>query len=284
MKKSHVRKCIAFDNFTRDLFGLSKNVNLTDWEEKCISIPKVRRGSVTLSERLFYTLISDHCVLEVGGNVGRHSKIFLDIDTHSVHTFEPNTELLSNFEALQQSKRFVLNPFALSNENGLATFNIVDEVDGIRKGATHGMGSLEEVEDSYKKIYGGATVRKKAVSTVKGSTYIEKIFGQELPQLALWIDVEGHCLQVLTGFGRYLENVNVAICELETDTRYISQPNADAIFELMAENGLVPIWRDMQYYGRFNVIFVKRNLAEQAVIARETVTGPFIGQVATLAQ
>lgn len=261
--KPSVRNSPEFDEFTRSFFSLPGHIQLEEWEASCVETPNIRRSSAELSERIFLHLLDrlqTPILMEVGGNIGRHSKVFLRHAISSLHTFEPNSLLFENFLEIEQSDRFRFNPFGLSATNGVTQFNIIEEVKGIRKGATHGMGSFEDVGPNYEKIYGGVKTKSIAAAHVRGDAYLDAIgYNGDMP-LALWIDVEGHAPQVLDGFGDRLEQVKLLIVELETDNRYIPEPSVDYSMKILRRYGLVPVWRDIQYYGRFNLIFVQSEI------------------------
>ena len=261
--RSFGRNCPKFDSLTRSFFDLDPDLELETWESKCVEFPRIRRGSVALSERVFFShlrTLADPEVVEIGGNIGRHTKLFLQENIQRLHTFEPNIELFHNFSDLVGREDFVFNPFGLSSSNGIKQFNIVTSVEGLPAGTTHGMGSFENVGPKYEDIYGETRTRIITVAHFRADTYLQEVNVPKSSPLVVWLDVEGHALEVLRGFGDQLGRVESVIVELETDTRYISEPNADAIIELCAQYELAPVWRDIQYYGRFNVLFARKPL------------------------
>lgn len=272
--KNFGRNCPNFDQLTRRLFGLDPSINLDEWEIKCVDFPRIRRGSVELSEKIFFShlrTILSPVIFEIGGNIGRHSRLFLKENIEMLHTFEPNIELFSNYYDIIGNNKFIFNPFGLSSHNGVKNFNIVTSVEGMPAGTTHGMGSFENVGPNYQDIYGTTHTKSINVGHFRADTYLEAVNIPETTPLVVWLDVEGHALEVLRGFGEKLSRVKTVIVELETDNRYIPKSNADAIINLCAQFSLTPVWRDMQYYGRFNVIFSKvplENIAETSEVSK----------------
>lgn len=256
MQSPEGRHCPKFDRVTRRIFRLDDHRNLDRLEDTLVSLPKARRGSVGLAERLFLDGVTGTPVdelFEIGANIGRHSRKFLAETAAQVHSFEPNPRLFHNFTDLIASGRLIFNPYGLSNEAGLAGFQLIDELQGHAPGATHGMSSFEDVASGYAKLQGTIGVSWITAAKARGDSYIEAA-DLSAARLALWIDVEGHAPSVLEGFGTNLAQADVVICEVETVPDYTGKPTADDVIDTLESAGLEIVYRDFQYYGRFNLV------------------------------
>lgn len=256
MRSTETRHCPKFDRITRRIFGLADDLDLNRLENALISLPKARRGSVALAERLFLDAVDGiriRHLLEIGSNVGSHSRRFLAETNARLHCFEPNPRLFHCFSDLIASGRVDFNPYGLSNEAGLATFQVIDRLEGLEPGATHGMSSFEDVASSYAELQGDISVSRITAAKARADSYLEAA-NLNAARLALWVDVEGHAPSVLEGFGIKLRQADVVICEVESSPNYTGRPTADDVIEILESAGLELVYRDFQYHGRFNVV------------------------------
>ena len=258
MQSLESRPCPKFDMATRRIFGLDQDLDLDRLEDALIALPKARRGSVALGEKLFMDGVTGTPVnelLEIGANIGRHSRAFLAGTSARVHSFEPNPRLFHHFTDLIAAGRLIFNPFGLSSHAGLAGFQLIDELQGHAPGATHGMSSFEDVAAGYARRQGAIGVSRITAAKARGDSYIEAA-DLSAARLALWIDVEGHAPSVLEGFGTRLSQADVVICEVETVPDYTGKPTADDVIDILESAGLEIVYRDFQYHGRFNLVAI----------------------------
>lgn len=75
---------------------------------------------------------------------------------------------------------------------------------------------------------------------------------------AIWVDVEGATKQVLSGASSFLAKTNVAIVEVEDDERWKGQWTTAEVINYMFGFGLLPVARDYEYRGQYNIVFVNR--------------------------
>jgi len=250
--KNLPRTCPNFDRITRKIYGLDDAVNLSELENYAISLPKARRGSSKISERLFFHFIKSYSIehiMEVGAMDGRHTRRFLNETEAKVHTFEPNISAASHFIDIISNPRLFLNFYGLSSSNGISLFNIVQK---------HGAEVLPELNglSSFEKIVQVKTSDTSICSAhCKGDDYIEAC-GIENESMALWIDVEGHSVDVMDGFQKNIKNASMVCCEVETLDSHSSGATADRIVNILEAAGHKLIYRDFQYYGVFNVVSI----------------------------
>jgi len=79
--------------------------------------------------------------------------------------------------------------------------------------------------------------------------------------VALWLDVEGLCFQVLSGGLKLLvdEKCQMVFLEVESMQIWEDQSVATDVFGLMADVGFVPVMRDAEFAAQYNVIFVRES-------------------------
>lgn len=256
MQTGETRHCPKFDEITRRIFRLGEEVDLNRLENALISLSKARRGSVALAERLFLEVVNGTGtgdLLEIGSNIGEHSRMFLEQSNARLHCFEPNPRLFHCFADLIASGKIVFNPYGLSNEAGLATFQVIDRLEGHEPGSTHGMSSFEDVASGYTQLQGAVSVSTITAAKARADSYMDEA-NLNTARLALWIDVEGHAPSVLDGFGAKLSQADVVICEVESSPDYTGKPTADEVIAMLESAGLEIVYRDFQYYGRFNIV------------------------------
>lgn len=139
--------------------------------------------------------------------------------------------------------------FALSDREGTIDFNIRTSVAGNAVWEHSGANSiLARTDDSteYKTV---------AVP----SRRLDDLF-VDCGSCAMWVDVEGASKQVLTGAKETLRKAQVAIVEVEDHEIWEGQWKAGEVIGAMMDAGLVPIARDFEYKGQYNVVFLHRDV------------------------
>lgn len=265
MELTGIRHCPKFDDITRRIFRFGRKIDLNKLETALISLSKARRGSVALSERLFLEAVNETGIgdiLEIGSNIGEHSRMFLERSNARLHCFEPNPRLFNTVVDLIDSGRIRFNPYGLSNESGLATFQIIEEMEGHESGSTHGMSSFEDVASGYNQHQHPVNVSMITAAKARAETYLDEARLNEA-RLALWIDVEGHAPAVLEGFGDKLSQADVVMCEVESIPDYTGTPTADVVIDMLEAAGMEIVYRDFQYYGRFNIVAMSPRAIER---------------------
>ena len=75
----------------------------------------------------------------------------------------------------------------------------------------------------------------------------------------LWIDVEGLGLDVLRGGSQLLEQPNCLVIKIEVEAAqfWSGQSRSDAVNKYLESVGFVPVLRDMEYPGQYNLIYIR---------------------------
>lgn len=75
---------------------------------------------------------------------------------------------------------------------------------------------------------------------------------------AIWVDVEGATKNVLRGASSFLANTSVALIEVEDYEIWKGQWTAAKVMSFLFELDLLPVARDFEYRGQYNILFVNR--------------------------
>lgn len=100
---------------------------------------------------------------------------------------------------------------------------------------------------------------KKLDDVLDGSIYVEGSF-------ALWVDVEGMQKEVLTGAARVLENDNCKLIKIEVEDECFFSGQAwlaNDVYKHLKGLGYELVFRDFEYIGQYNLLFVKGDMLEQ---------------------
>ncbi|MEM0949198.1 MAG: FkbM family methyltransferase [Pseudomonadota bacterium] len=81
---------------------------------------------------------------------------------------------------------------------------------------------------------------------------------QTLESAVLWIDAEGHAYDVLQGAPQVLNKTVGIYVEVEDYPIWIEQKTAFDVFSLLDRFGFVPVTRDVETPGQYNVLLLKR--------------------------
>ena len=85
-------------------------------------------------------------------------------------------------------------------------------------------------------------------------------FFPDAKNCAMWVDVEGATKQVLGGGARTLKATQIAIVEVEDQEIWEGQWKAGQVISAMLDAGLVPVARDFEFKGQYNIVFLNRRL------------------------
>src|SRR5690606_7276596 len=127
-------------------------------------------------------------------------------------------------------------------------------------------------------FYARKTVRGKPVAKNSGSNSILRRVGNNVEydkqrvacttlddyfqdadknNIVLWIDVEGATLQVLNGGRKVLGACSLAFVEVSDQTFWKDELAGSGVIEYMYGLGFIPVARDFQFVGQYNVIFAR---------------------------
>ncbi|MCV0352775.1 MAG: FkbM family methyltransferase [Nitratireductor sp.] len=260
---------------TRDCYNLNPHVDVMQMEDELVSNSRTRRGSAKLSEGVFRTFMDiakTQNILEVGANDGRHTKLFLSETSCDIHAFEPNVHSAPFFSPIQDDPRLNLNLFGLSNQTRLLQLNIPVSIDGRSLKRVNGVTSFETLKRH------DVHFEKTVAMVTTGSEYLETKFESSVPEFALWLDVEGHAVEALEGFGPHLSQASICMCEVEYPSNlypigpYGDVFSADRAIRILESHGQKVIYRDFQNAGQGNIISINRkylHLKDKALSAAD---------------
>lgn len=180
-------------------------------------------------------------ILEAGCHDGSDSvELFKNFNPNRYLAFEPDETArvkASRLFAEKKLEKIELSPLGLSSNDERKFLKY--EAEGKGSGSTHFSSSGEDAVDAV--------------------AFDEHFQVQENSGL-LWLDVEGHALQVLTGMTKSLHKITIARVEVQLHKRDGDFPqDFIEIIELMKQRSLIPIFGPV-YPGYFgDIIFVNRN-------------------------
>ena len=174
----------------------------------------------------------DVCCFDIGANIGDYAGYLFqavgDKRNFKLHLFEPQlkcVELLNN--AFGKDERVKINSVGLSSKNNLAT--IYKNEDG------SALASLYERDVKY---YNYALDKKEEIVLRRADEYIEENGISKIDFVK--IDVEGHELEVLEGFGKYLNSDFIDYIQFEYGGANLdSRTNLNDFYNLFTAKGFV---------------------------------------------
>ena len=186
-------------------------------------------------------------VVEAGCHDGTDTERFLkQLKGTKIYAFEPDSK--ARLIAEQKLKRFIpkhvsISPYALSDYSGKA-FLIFEGVstDGTQAGS------------------GSTRIAKKGKKVIQ-TRILDEILPSQLCHGLLWLDVEGHAVQALSGATKTLRKIVLAKIEIQMHDMGPGR-NADlfSVLKIMKGSGLIPIYGPLHpgYFG--DVIFIQSNM------------------------
>ncbi len=140
---------------------------------------------------------------------------------------------------------------AIAAEEGMVTLKIPIGFYQHRDGPVNPVGSLIERT-------GSVEVRRVEVPAVAMDAVVARD-AMEGPYV-LWVDVEGGQRELLAGAGRTLQETLAIYIEVETAEFFVGQARMGEVLTSLREQGFIPIARDIESKGQFNVLLVRREL------------------------
>jgi len=186
------------------------------------------------------------CVCDIGSRDGEESIVFRNIIPKAeIIAFEANyinyKQMLTN--DLLAEKKIKVYPFAISNSNSVANFNIVDPDDNQ---AIEIKGS-----SSLKDNPGFPNSKKIIVETRRLDDFINNLYSN-LSNICLWIDVEGAEYEVIQGIQNIKQNILAIHVETAVLPQRVGQQTLNELDELCANYGFKRVgksFRDSEQWG-----------------------------------
>lgn len=230
--------------------------------------PERRASSVARLVELFFSLVDDlelERFVEAGAKEASASQRAADgQDDRDVVAFEANPFTYRRFEKRLQSSLVDYRHLALSDSPGQVTFQVRLTADGTP--IADGQGSMH-IRSSYEPGYHEAQVE---AVTLDGF-FAHRDGGEIGPaRSAWWVDVEGASAHVLRGGVGLLRRTDLVMIEVEEIRAWDQQEWLQAdVVRYMADNGFVPIARDIQSRIQFNIVFLRSTLAGSVIVERQ---------------
>jgi FkbM family methyltransferase len=216
-------------------------------------------------------VLEPEMLLELGAHAAETSSRFVQRTTGRAIAVEANPHTFAERTCRAQGPRVSAINMAVSSEPGELDLHIpVAEASQL---LTPGNASLKR-----------RTAEAQYVTVRVPVTTIDTIVANEPPtaSVALWIDVEGMALEVLTG-GRQLlagSTCRLIVVEVETVRHWEGQSTASEVDRFLADMGFVPMMRDAEYKNQYNVLYV----AEDATDQLEFLAGCFWSELSLMSQ
>lgn len=174
-----------------------------------------------------------------------------------VHAFEPLPEIYERLVANTSNvKNVYCYPVALSNRNATALFHISENP--TKPGIASQAGSLHAPKERLNHsplIFPRTTT----VQTITLDTWANENAIQSID--LLWLDTQGHELEILQAAPKMLPNIRVVLAEVAFGENYEGQPLYEEVVTWMTDHGFEYVGRDFvdktkSFFG--NVLFVKK--------------------------
>lgn len=171
---------------------------------------------------------------DVGANDGSSSYQWARQGS-TVFAFEPNPEMIEAIKArVGANPNYIIMPFAVSDYNGTAIFNICKTHD-------RGCSSLLDVSEAGKTEWGGrqdmlpAETLNVNVMRLDSLSILDQISSIEF----FHCDAQGSDLKVLQGLGRHISKIQAGVCEAGTkpDILYKGQNTLETTRAYLESNG-----------------------------------------------
>lgn len=177
-------------------------------------------------------------IIEAGCHDGSDTeRLLMNLNEVKIFAFEPDSRARVKAESKLSRfipKQLLVSPYALSNYRGTA-FLVYSGVKG----------------------NGSTQISNKGSEVVETRT-LDEVLPSELHRGLLWLDVEGHSVQVLSGATKTLKKIVMAKIEVQMhDMGPGRKADLFAVMQIMEKSGLVPIYGPIHpgYFG--DVIFLK---------------------------
>jgi FkbM family methyltransferase len=230
-----------------------------------LSTQEGRTASAAALAELFKALVlmvaRPQVTLELGAHAAAFSRaVKAEMPQAQVHAVEANPYCHARFQAEAAAAGVGYHHLAVGEEVREAVFKIARRRDGKELSPTRGSNSLrtKPLDVDYEDA---------AVSMVTVDHFVA---GQGLAgrPTAMWIDVEGCAFEVLSGARRTLEDTTLLMVEVEDKPFWTGQKTAPEVNRLLLRSGFIPVARDFEYKGQYNLVFLRPALYEHHRVRR----------------
>lgn len=176
-------------------------------------------GTATIQEEneLVHKLLGrpPKIAIDIGGNIGEYTAELRRLNPHlEIHTFEPSSINIQKLNArFRNDKLIKVLPYAVSDTIGIATL--------FSNEAGSGLGSLTKRKLDHFNIEFNVT---ETIDTLRFEDYWKNNLNEKILDIVK-IDIEGHELSALKGFGKAIASTNVLQfefggCNIDTRTYF----------------------------------------------------------------
>lgn len=188
-------------------------------------------------------------IIEAGAHIGRDTVKMAKLwPSGKIYAFEPVPEL---FAKLKENTKEYSNIFcfqlALSNKVGQAVLHV-------SSGATTAASSLLQPKE-YLTNRPNVNFRDITVHTITLGAWAEENKVNHID--FMWLDMQGHELEVLRASKNYLPNVSAILIEVSLTERFEGNPLYQDVIDWLLANNFKPIAQDEPKHNKVNILAVK---------------------------
>jgi len=221
---------------------------------KCAFDKLARRNSSTYLDTMFFNIATNisKCdyFIEAGAfEASASTYIKSRLLDCQVYAFEANPYNYAHFK--DSLNDITYEHCAISNIEGNITFNIQIENNGTK------VSPIKMDNSVTARVKKGLTYKEITVPCTTLNSYFLK---KNVINAGLWIDVEGHGLEVLEGATDILKNTNVLKIEVEDREYWKNQRLSTDIESFLRSLDFTPVMRDFQSPKQYNVLFCSNKI------------------------
>lgn len=225
-----------------------------------LTSPEAKQRSAHRLRDLFLRLLAQHpteVVFEIGANEASFSQAARRrAKDAEVIAFEANPHVWERFKDRCARAGVDYRHLAITEATGPVTFQLQTTRSGKPVALTTGSNSL------LKRVDYEATYAPVEVPGVRLDEFIAER-GLAGRSMCAWIDVEGAIRQVLTGIGDRIDDFHMLLIEVENAPKWEGQWCWYDVLAYLRPRGFVPVVRDFEYTGQFNVVFLREEMLRE---------------------
>lgn len=197
-------------------------------------------------------------VVHVGANDGYEVQWYQKLGIENIICFEPLPLAIEKFK--KHYPEVPCYPFALSDKDTTATFYQYGD-DGMGSSLQKVKPDHSEVRRTWSEDYLNP-VSKQEVEVRRFDSFVEELSSYRAADYdCLVVDVQGHELKVLKGFGKYLTDFKYLNIECSKVPMYKGESTADEVIEYLASQGLI---QDSPIEDHDDIFFVRKDIKSES--------------------
>lgn len=153
-------------------------------------------------------------IFDVGANTGLSTRDYIK-NTNVIYAFEPVPHLIQNYLYPLRSINYYVIEKAVSDYDGVTSFNIAKQDPSLTDGSLFGCSSLYDFSDDLEKTWPGRTdfevTESIEVEVIRMDTFIRENYICKIDYLHC--DTQGNDLKVLKSFGDYIGSLKTGKVE-----------------------------------------------------------------------